>query len=74
MHPEFETSLAGTDTDGLLHHLQTNASLVTGIEKLFQEYPPRACKITLYGSNDHVYADVCQVKEGFTRATQGFRC
>ncbi len=73
MHPEFETIWKELTQMGFFITLQTNASLVTGFEKLFQEYPPRACKITLYGSNDQVYADVCQVKEGFTRANAGIQ-
>ena len=58
---------------GFFITLQTNASLVTKYEKLFEECPPRACKITLYGSNDEVYRDVCRVEKGFTRADEGIR-
>ena len=73
MHPEFETIWRELTQMGFFITLQTNASLVPKYEKLFEECPPRACKITLYGSNDDVYRDVCQVEQGFTRADAGIQ-
>ena len=73
MHPEFETIWRELTQMGFFITLQTNASLVPRFEKLFQECPPRACKITLYGANDQVYKDVCQVEKGFTRADAGIQ-
>lgn len=74
MHPEFETIWKEVSQMGFFITLQTNASLIQGkMARLLEEYPPRGVKITLYGSNDEVYEQVCQVKEGFTRADQGIR-
>lgn len=73
MHPEFETIWRELTQMGFFITLQTNASLLTEYEKLFEECPPRACKITLYGSNDQVYRDVCRVENGFTKADAGIR-
>ena len=73
MHPEFETIWRELTQMGFFITLQTNAALVPKYEKLFEECPPRACKITLYGSNDDVYRDVCQVEQGFTRADAGIQ-
>lgn len=73
LHPEFETIWRELNQMGFFITLQTNASLVLKFEKLFQECPPRACKITLYGSSDQVYADVCQIEKGFTRANAGIQ-
>ena len=73
MHPEFEIIWRELTQMGFFITLQTNASLVPKFERLFQECPPRACKITLYGSNDQVYRDVCQVEEGFTKADAGIQ-
>lgn len=74
MHPEFETIWKELSQMGFFITLQTNASLIQGkMARLLEEYPPRGVKITLYGSNDEVYEQVCQVKEGFTRADQGIR-
>ena len=71
MHPEFEIIWRELTQMGFFITLQTNASLLTEYEKLFEECPPRACKITLYGSNDQVYRDVCRVENGFTKADAG---
>lgn len=73
VHPEFEIIWRELTQMGFFITLQTNASLLTEYEKLFEECPPRACKITLYGSNDQVYRDVCRVERGFTRADEGIR-
>lgn len=73
MHPEFETIWRELTQMGFFITLQTNAAPVPKFERLFQECPPRACKITLYGSNDQVYRDVCQVEEGFTKADAGIQ-
>lgn len=74
MHPEFETIWKELSQMGFFITLQTNASLIQGkMARLLAEYPPRGVKITLYGSNDEVYEEVCQVKEGFTRVDQGIR-
>lgn len=73
MHPEFEIIWRELTQMGFFITLQTNASLLTEYEKLFEECPPRACKITLYGSNDQVYRDVCRVENGFTKADAGIR-
>ena len=72
-HPEFEIIWRELTQMGFFITLQTNASLLTKYEKLFEECPPRACKITLYGSNDQVYRDVCRVENGFTKADAGIR-
>ena len=74
MHLEFETIWKELSQMGFFITLQTNASLIQGkMARLLEEYPPRGVKITIYGSNDEVYEEVCQVKEGFTRVDQGIR-
>ena len=74
MHPEFETIWKELCQMGFFITLQTNASLIQGERaELLADYPPKAAKITLYGSNDQVYEQVCQVKDGFTRADRGIQ-
>lgn len=74
MHPEFETIWRELTDMGFFITLQTNGSLITGkMAKLLEECPPRGVKITLYGSNDQVYEQVCRVKGGFTRTGAGIR-
>lgn len=73
VHPEFETIWRELTRMGFFITLQTNASLAMKYEKLFEECPPRGCKITLYGSNDEVYKQVCRVEKGFARADAGIQ-
>lgn len=73
MHPEFEIIWKELAQMGFFVTLQTNASLIKRHEKLLEDYPPKKCKITLYGSNNEVYEKVCQVKEGFTRVDEGIQ-
>lgn len=74
MHPEFETIWRELTQMGFFITLQTNASLIRGkAEKLFEQYPPRAVKITLYGTDDDVYRDVCRVENGFSRVNEGIQ-
>lgn len=74
LHPEFETIWRALSRMGFRITLQTNAySITEKIEELFYEYPPYEAKITLYGSNDEVYREVCQVEQGFTRVDEGIR-
>ena len=74
LHPEFEMIWRALSRMGFRITLQTNAySITEKIEKLFYEYPPHEAKITLYGSNDEVYREVCQVEQGFTRVDEGIR-
>ena len=58
---------------GFFITLQTNASLIPKYQKLFENYPPRSIKITLYGSNNETYKKVCQIDNGFTKVHQSIQ-
>ena len=74
MHPEFESIWRELSQMGFFITLQTNGSLINErMAKLLEEYPPRRVKLTLYGSGDSVYEEVCRVKEGFGRVDAGIR-
>ena len=74
MHPEFETIWKELTQMGFFITLQTNASMIEGkFQKLLEDYPPKGVKITLYGSNDEIYEQVCRVPNGFTKVDQGIR-
>ena len=73
-HPDFPAIWTGLAQMGFRLTLQTNASgLTEKMLDLLDEYPPEMVKITLYGSNDQVYRDVCRVEEGFTRVDVGIQ-
>lgn len=72
LHPEFPRIWKQLSLMGFFLTLQTNGSLINeDIIKLFKAYPPRQVKITLYGTDDLIYQDVCRVKNGFTRVNDG---
>lgn len=72
LHPEFPKIWKELSQMGFFLTLQTNASLIKGeIIKLFEKYPPRQVKITLYGTNDDVYEAVCGIKNSFTHVNDG---
>lgn len=73
MHPEFETIWRELTQMGFFITLQTNAAQLTDYESLLAEYPPRRCKITLYGASDEVYEKVCRTDRGFTRVDAGIQ-
>lgn len=73
-HPEFAVIWRELAQMGFFITLQTNASLIQGkMAELLEKYPPKLAKITLYGSNDQVYEDVCRVKNGFSKADAGIQ-
>lgn len=74
MHPEFETIWKELSQMGFFITLQTNGSMIRGkMLHLMEKYPPRLAKISLYGSNDEIYAAVCGVEKGFTRVNEGIQ-
>ena len=72
VHPEFKTIWKALCNMGFFITLQTNATLITDeILQLFNDYPPKLVKITLYGTNDDVYEKVCGIQQGFTKVNDG---
>ncbi len=72
MHPEFPEIWRSLSEMGFFLTLQTNASLISGdIVELLEQYPPRQVKVTLYGTNNQVYQEVCGVKDGFSQVNNG---
>lgn len=72
MHPEFPEIWKGLSEMGFFLTLQTNASLIRGdMQKLLEQYPPKQVKVTLYGTTDLVYREVCGSDQGFTRVNDG---
>lgn len=74
LHPEFKKIWIGLSRMGFKLILQTNASLIDEeILNLFEEYPPHIIKITLYGSNNEIYKEVCGIENGFTKVDKGIK-
>lgn len=74
LHPEFDEIWQGLARMGFLLTLQTNAAFLSERTlSLLEDYPPELVKITLYGSNDNIYREVCRKEAGFTRTDRGIR-
>ena len=71
MHPEFETIWKEISKMGFFITLQTNGARIPQFQSLFEEFPPRAIKITLYGTSNETYEKVCRIKNGFTLVHNG---
>lgn len=71
VYPEFEVLWKELSNMGFFITLQTNASLIPRYKELFEQYPPRNAKITLYGTNDEIYKKVCLVDNGFQKTNEG---
>lgn len=73
-YPEFRKVWTGLSQMGFQITLQTNGSMISEeILNLLDEYPPETVKITLYGSNDNIYKEVCRIDQGFTRTNRGIQ-
>lgn len=74
LHPEFPKIYRALAKMGFFITLQTNASTLNDeLLALLEEYPPRDIKITLYGSNNDIYREVCGIENGFDRVDQGIQ-
>lgn len=75
LHPEFEIIWKELCNMGFFITLQTNAFLAADERylELFERYPPRSSKITLYGATDETYERVCGIKNGFSTVSKGIQ-
>ena len=61
LHPDFEEIYTTLAKMGFFITLQTNGYLIKDkYIKIFEDYPPRGIKITLYGVSDETYQNVCR--------------
>ena len=57
---------------GFIITINTNATLLTNeIAQLFYEHKPRRVNVTLYGSSNETYWQLCHVKQGYDRCMEG---
>ncbi|MDR0898150.1 MAG: radical SAM protein [Oscillospiraceae bacterium] len=69
LRPDFAEIYTALSDMGFLLRVFSNATLVTDeILKLFQERPPQAMEITLYGASDATYRRIGGWAEGYMRA------
>ena len=71
-HPDFKEFWKAICEMGFIITLQTPGNLIDEeMKELFRRYPPNEVKLTLYGSNDAVYKEVCRIENGFTKVHEG---
>lgn len=74
LHPEFPVIWRELSQMGFFITLQTNASLIRGeTAELLAKYPPKGVKVTLYGTSDETYEQVCRIKNGFSQVDEGLK-
>ncbi len=74
VHSEFEKIWREISQMGFFITLQTNGALLEDkVLELFEKYPPRAVKLSLYGTDDETYQKVCRVQNGFTKVDAGIQ-
>ena len=72
LHPEFLTIYRGIRNLGICVTINTNGTLITEeIADAWKENLPRRVNISLYGSSDEVYANLCGNPHGFTQVMHG---
>lgn len=71
LYPHFKELYITLKQMGMIITLNTNGTLIDETwAKFFTEYPPRRINITLYGTNDSTYENLCHYPNGYTKVMQ----
>lgn len=74
LHPEFITIFEGLRNLGICVTINTNGTLITPeVVDVFRGNLPRRVNVSLYGSSDEVYRELCGNPHGFTQTIHGIR-
>lgn len=74
LHPDFIKIYEGIRRLGICITINTNGTLITeDIAEAWKADLPRRVNISLYGSNDALYAELCRNPRGFTQVMRGIR-
>lgn len=74
LYPEFKKLYEGLCKLGLIITINSNGTLITKeYADLLAQHKPRRVNITLYGSSDKVYGDLCMNPKGFSQAMQSIQ-
>lgn len=70
LHPEFQKIMNGLHQMGFLISINSNATLINEETVAWlRQCPPVRINITLYGTSDETYANLCGNPQGFTQVT-----
>lgn len=74
LYPEFKRLYTELLQMGMIITINTNGTMIDEEwAEFLGTYRPRRVNITLYGSNDVVYADLCHYPGGFRKVIQGIK-
>ena len=74
LHPEFCEIYESLRSLGICVTINTNGTLINSeITNMFHRNLPRRVNVSLYGSNNEVYENLCRNPKGFTQTMQGIQ-
>lgn len=74
LHPDFKEIYRELKKMGMVLTLNTNASLIDEeMADFFQEDLPRRINISLYGTTNEVYEELCGIKNGFDKVDKAIQ-
>ena len=74
LYPDFRKLYLGLREMGMILTINTNGTLIDeDLAEFFGKYKPRRVNITLYGTDEETYADLCHYPGGFEKTLQGIR-
>ena len=74
LYPDFRRLYLGLREMGMILTINTNGTLIDEeLAEFFGKHKPRRVNITLYGTDEETYADLCHYPGGFEKTLQGIR-
>ena len=74
LYPDFKRLYLGLRQMGMILTINTNGTLIDeGLAEFFGKYKPRRVNITLYGTDEETYAELCHYPGGYERTLRGIR-
>ena len=74
LYPDFKRLYLGLRQMGMILTINTNGTLIDEeLAEFFGKYKPRRVNITLYGTDEETYTDLCHYPGGYERTLRGIR-
>lgn len=74
LYPEFRKVYLGLRQMGMILTINTNGTLIDGeLAEFLGKYKPRRVNITLYGTDEKTYTDLCHYPGGYEKTLRGIR-
>lgn len=74
LHPDFEKIYLGLREMGMIITINTNGTLIdTELAAFLGKYKPRRVNITLYGTDEKTYTELCHYSNGYRSTMRGMQ-